>query len=594
MFLSRLNGGRAERIPAEARFDEKFDVIVAGFGTAGAIAAITAAEHGVRVAAVEKLNMAGGTATAGGVWGYYYGLPGGRFEAVDAEVDALRRDHFTSDGAFHPDLKGICLEQAFLKRGGALFYESAVTGVWLDEDRQTVLGVRMVTPDGVRDCGCSVLIDATGDGQAAAIAGAAFAEGRESDGKCQPFSSIRAFRRGGGIGLSNFDAGYMKCSDPADLTRGILASNSLHAKSPGEPQDELYWITRLPGLREGRLVECDETLRFAEFMAGKLPPGRALGWGYSNFDSHTQDWALNDRPARDWMVAASLWGKEFAVPLTLGMLTVRGFANLLVAGRALSVDHLMAGLLRMQRCMQKTGEIAGRAAALSVQANCSVREIDSEAFAAELRTSGCLDATLLPPCTFPEMPDVLEELLRGPKPGMAIWQASRNLDRYRGLLLKLLSGSDRHAAANAALALGLAGDEAALPELRRLVREGDDFLPASSRSHNQRRILAAVDLLGRFGCPEDAELLLEKLHSAGEDVQLFTHLLRSLLELGGGLPEFRQRIRQAVSARLDAPDFHCDLLLKNSSHNGQKVFAPLHGSLKQLAEKTYQSWEHRR
>ena len=157
------------------------------------------------------------------------------------------------------------------------------------------------------------------------------------------------------------------------------------------------------------------------------------------------------------MVAASLWGKEFAVPLTLGMLTVRGFANLLVAGRALSVDHLMAGLLRMQRCMQKTGEIAGRAAALSVQANCSVREIDSEALAAELRTSGCLDATLLPPCTFPEMPDVLEELLRGPKPGMAIWQASRNLDRYRGLLLKLLSGSDRHAAANAALALGLAG-----------------------------------------------------------------------------------------------------------------------------------------
>ena len=83
------------------------------------------------------------------------------------------------------------------------------------------------------------------------------------------------------------------------------------------------------------------------------------------------------------------------------MLTVRGFANLLVAGRALSVDHLMAGLLRMQRCMQKTGEIAGRAAALSVQANCSVREIDSEALAAELRTSGCLDATLLPPCTFP-------------------------------------------------------------------------------------------------------------------------------------------------------------------------------------------------
>ena len=42
------------------RFDETFDVVIAGFGLAGAIAAITAADAGAKVLLIEKSEVPGG------------------------------------------------------------------------------------------------------------------------------------------------------------------------------------------------------------------------------------------------------------------------------------------------------------------------------------------------------------------------------------------------------------------------------------------------------------------------------------------------------------------------------------------------------
>lgn len=83
MYLTEFISKKSSRIECEPKFESQFDVVVVGMGTAGAIAAIAAAEQGVTVCAVEKLNLPGGTATSGGIAGYYYGLPGGRFEELD-------------------------------------------------------------------------------------------------------------------------------------------------------------------------------------------------------------------------------------------------------------------------------------------------------------------------------------------------------------------------------------------------------------------------------------------------------------------------------------------------------------------------------
>ncbi|MPN29857.1 hypothetical protein SDC9_177310 [bioreactor metagenome] len=123
-----------------------------------------------------------------------------------------------------------------------------------------------------------------------------------------------------------------------------------------------------------------------------------------------------------------------------------------------------------------------------------------------------------------------------------------------------------------------------------MVRRRDDFLPSSGRSQNQRRILAAIDLLGRFGQAEDAALLLGFLAERPEDMQIASHLMRSLLELGDALPEYRAQIEGAVGSLLRDDAYRCDLLLKNSSNLFERVTEPLKGSLARLAESHFNAW----
>lgn len=566
------------------KFDFEYDIVTAGLGTAGAIAALTAGEAGLKVCGVEKLNMPGGSATAGGVHGYYYGLPGGRFEQIDETAKELG-DDFLGGGRFHCDAKAIALERNLLAAGADILYESAVVKVHRDESGKNIRGVTVNTPGGLRHIGCRILIDATGNGDVCALAGAGFRLGRVSDGKCQPYSSVRMVHRDHTARCVNFDAGYVKCDDAADLTRAIIHSNALHA---GEEYD-LYFITRLPGLREGRLIECDECLTAGNILSGRATGNTIMGYGYANFDDHSQDWALTERVNRDLIVVSSLWGKLFYVPITLEMMLVKGFDNLLVAGRALSVDHMTASLLRMQPCMQKSGEIAARAAVRSLLENIPLRAVDRERLAAELRDSGCLN-TVLPDCVFSADEPELRARLGSDKPGEAIFLTARNLPEFRNLLLDLLNSGDACTVPHSALALALGGDEAGLPVLRRLVRERDGFIPSSSRSQNQPRLLGAIDLLGRFGHAEDAELLLGLLSGAPPGLQAASHAVRSLLELGDALPDCRAKIKESVESLLWDDRFDDMLLLKNSSNIPEKIYEPLKPSLRQLANRHFTAW----
>lgn len=569
------------------KFDAEYDVVTAGLGTAGAIAALVAGEAGLSVCGVERLNICGGTATAGGVHSYYYGLDGGRFEEVDRMAREWEKD-FTESREFHYDAKGIALEQSLLAAGVEILYESTVVEVHRGGDGKSVRGVTVNTPAGLRRLGCRVLIDATGDGEVCAAAGAAFRLGRPSDGKCQPYSSIRVIRHGDTARCINFDAGYVKCNDAADMTRAIIHSNALHAAE----KSDLYFITRLPGLREGRLIDCEECLTAENLLlSGRATPNKILAYGYANFDSHSQDWALTEQVNRDLVVVSSLWGKLFLVPITLEMLLVKGFDNLLVVGRALSVDHMTASLLRMQPCMQKSAEIAARAAIHSLRKGIPLRTVNREKLAAELLESGCLN-TILPDCSFAADEAELRAMMGSDKPGEAIFLTGRNLSRYRPFLLELLESGDPCAVPHSALALGLGGDTAGLPVLRQLVRERDSFAPQSSRAQNQRRILGAVDLLGRLGDAQDAELLFEILSAMPPDLQLCSHVVRSLLELGDRLPECREKVRNSIESLLQSDAFDDMLLLKNSSSIPGNVYEPLKPSLRKLADRHFAAWSH--
>ena len=585
--MIRQKSVRSEGVPEFAR---EYDIVVAGLGTAGAIAAIAAAETGASVCAVEKLNLPGGTATSGGIAGYYYGLPGGRFEKTDAAAQQLRVLSFIEGGNFHPDAKGIVLERELLAAGGEIRYDSNICALWLEDDGATVRGVRVVTPEGVCDIGCRALIDGTGNGDVCALAGAAFREGRESDSQPQPFSSVRVFRSEKRFSSANFDAGFTTSADAKELNRAILDSNSLHCFPPPWNQEptRLYYLTQLPGHREGRLIECDHMLTAMEVI-DKSWKERPFSYAYSNFDSHSLDWAFEDDTACDWMVATSLWGKNMIAPIPLEIMTVKKFRNLLVVGRAVCVDHLTASLMRMQRCMQKTGEVAGIAAALAVLGGKSdVRDTDREELEKRLRASGCLDESILPQCRFPV--ESWREELSSDKPGEAIWYAAHHLAETRDTLLALLDGNDGNAAAHAALALAIAGDKAAAPMLRNLLLARDETVPKTSRRHNYPRLFPVAYLLGRIGEASDAELLLELARERLADFQTFSYAWRGLLTLGERFPELRGKIADGVLPILEAEDFRLPILFRNTLIHSQARYEPMHNLLRAVTAVKFKEW----
>ncbi len=578
---------RQKEVPS---FEREFDVVVAGLGTAGAVAAIAAAETGVKTCAIEKLNFPGGSATSGGIASYYYGLPGGRFEKTDSAAQQLRAQAFIEGGCFHPDAKGITLERELLAAGVELHYDSNICAVWLDDDGTTVRGVRAITPEGVFDIGCRVLIDGTGNGDVCALAGAAFHEGRNSDGQAQPFSSVRVFREGTRFASANFDAGFTTSADAKELNRAILDSNSLHCFPPPWNRDpaRLYYLTQLPGHREGRLIECDHMLTAMEVI-NRSWKERPFSYAYSNFDSHSLDWAFEDDTARDWMIATSLWGKNMIAPIPLEIMTVKNFRNLLVVGRAVCVDHLTATLMRMQRCMQKTGEIAGIAAALAIQDGRSdVRETNRDELEKRVRASGCLDESILPECRFPV--ETWREELSTAKPGEAIWYAAHHLDESRETLLTMLDGADENGAANAAIALAIAGEKAAARVLRKCLLARDEFIPVTSRSHNYPRLLPEAYLLGRVGEASDAKLLLELGRERLADFQTFSFAWRGLLTLGERFPEVRREIADGLLPILEAEDFRLPVLFRNTLIHSQARHEPMHNLFRAVTAVKFKEW----
>ena len=64
------------------------------------------------------------------------------------------------------------------------------------------------------------------------------------------------------------------------------------------------------------------------------------------------------------------------------------FANLLVAGRAISADRKAFASMRVQASCMGTGQAAGVAAAMAAKADCSVKNVDIVTLVQKLREIG--------------------------------------------------------------------------------------------------------------------------------------------------------------------------------------------------------------
>ena len=159
MELRMIENGCNTAEKAEAVFEQRYDIIIAGGGTAGAIAAITAAGEGVKTLCIEMGSFFGGIGS-GIVTGYYYGKAlKGTIHELDTQIKKESQGPYCAMKSWcegiHMEAKKYIYEKRYHELGGDIRYESVVTGIWVDRGR--VIGVRILSGGRMIDFGCRML-----------------------------------------------------------------------------------------------------------------------------------------------------------------------------------------------------------------------------------------------------------------------------------------------------------------------------------------------------------------------------------------------------------------------------------------------------
>ncbi|PNY82494.1 FAD-dependent oxidoreductase [Deinococcus koreensis] len=188
--------------------EQSWDVIVAGGGTAGAIAGIAAARAGARVLVVEAQGSLGGTGTNAWVTPLMRNVSSGENLNRGLTDDLKARLHARGDGAtdpggndnwFNPEGMKFVLEGMLLEAGGEVLYHTHVVGPLMAEGAEggrqkaegeghmTIHSLVIHNKGGLQALRASVFIDATGDADVAALSGVPMTGGDE-DGVHQAMS----------------------------------------------------------------------------------------------------------------------------------------------------------------------------------------------------------------------------------------------------------------------------------------------------------------------------------------------------------------------------------------------------------------------
>ncbi len=356
---------QVQRIPQPERtlpVDSRYDVVVAGGGPSGAAAAIGAARAGAKVLLIEQLGILGGTGVngIGDFWkGYRVGF------AIQFGKSRWRANE-----------KAYYYLKTLEEEGVEIWYNTLACGVI--KSNNTVCGVVVATPMGRQAVLGKTVIDATGDGDIYAWAGADFEFGCGKDGNFA-------------LQDSGFHGNYQ---DPYD----DVQNNSVVFVDPGDVYNATWF--RVLSARYG-----EHSGKFDYYPGTGVRETRRLVGDYviTALDQYRK------RTYADTIcVASSDWdnhgfSKEIACYAGFfpdGMsyvpyrsLLPRGLEGLLVVGRCKSTEHDALPLVRMQADVANEGYAAGTAAAMCAEAGVTLRNVDMQALQNTLRTVGNLPST---------------------------------------------------------------------------------------------------------------------------------------------------------------------------------------------------------
>lgn len=420
------------------------DVLVVGGGPAGIGAALSAARLGASVLIVEQFNCLGGVATSGGHNHYsqFNAWSDTSTQVVGGIADEIRRKLLARGFANYDgscldyDLEGmkLLLDEMVADAGVSVLYYTFYCDTLMEGN--TAIGGVIQNKSGRQAILAKRVIDCTGDGDAAFHAGAAFAQGRPQDGRCQPTTLMFTI---GGVDWPQVDAwrtsyqmtevwiqaqqdGIMEpfqsvimgfwhtdvlpdqvgvnmthmvnidSTKAEDLTRATIEGRRqahhlvqvFRQVVPG--MDQCYLISTAPslGLRESRRIKGVVTLTVDD-LVNRRAWADAIGYGSFFIDIHN--------PSGPGM-GGQTWRppKGYYYPIPYLALVPETVDNLLVAGRCISADHVALGSLRIMATCTVMGEASGTAAVLSLHEEVSPRELEPGLLGRQLKKQNAIIA----------------------------------------------------------------------------------------------------------------------------------------------------------------------------------------------------------
>lgn len=395
----------------------EYDVIVVGGGPAGFAAAVCAAREGVKTCIIEQCGGIGGVATSGLMSHWTGNTQGGFYEEIlsrSAELPELRQ-------TIHPDkLHGVMLEMLLEAGVDIRLYTFAVAPVM---DGNKITGVIIESKSGRQALMGKVVIDASGDGDIAARAGAEYQLGREGDAIMQPMTLMfkvggvdydRAIFPGSFESLMDVPAGEIqslaRANLPApaghvllykstlpgvvtcnmtnvinvdgtkaeDLTKAQLTCRKqipiiidfLRKYAPGYENCYLHSAAAQIGVRETRHFKGLYTLTEDDIMEAKVFPDWVVTRAHFNFDIHNTKGAGLDENGCQHKFSQP---KGYTIPY--GCFVPEKIDGLLLAGRIISGTHKAHSNFRVMPICANMGQSVGIAAAIAVKSGVDVRDI---------------------------------------------------------------------------------------------------------------------------------------------------------------------------------------------------------------------------
>lgn len=182
-------------------YTKKFDVLVVGGGVSGCAAALAAARNGADVLLLEQNGYLGGTLTGCGV-GPMMTFHAGEKQVIlgimeELVAELVRRGQspghvpdtkqYTSTiTPFDAEGLKLLLDEKLSEAGCTVLFHTFVGAV--QTENGCITGLTVCNKDGLHTLSAKVYIDATGDGDVAAWAGADMTKGRPEDGAAQPMT----------------------------------------------------------------------------------------------------------------------------------------------------------------------------------------------------------------------------------------------------------------------------------------------------------------------------------------------------------------------------------------------------------------------